>query len=506
VAAPARARAVAQVLAGLATREVRALGLRGDTDSAQRGRARARAVRHALEELGPFYVKLGQMLATRPDMVPQTMIEEFEHLHDRVSPLPFSALEPVLDAELGPDWRSRFRSVAVDKPLGAASLAQAYQVELDDGRPGVIKIQRPAIAELMREDMALTRRMARIIGRRTPDFTEVVDVEAMLDMIFEIMEPELDFTVEAENMDAARRVADGFALVEVPDVVHATPRVLVQSMAAGRPLREIRVGEQDAERLLAAGEDVFGFMCRSYFMERVFHADPHPGNIFLSDDGVATIIDWGMVGRMDRRMSMALLLLLIAIVRNDGAGAARAWIELGRVTPHGDVAGFVGDMTRLVPKLAGRSLGDIDFGTVLTSALRFATRRGISTNPMVSVLGKSYANLEGSVRLFAPQISLTDVMGQNLRQIMQRVLSEEVSEEQLAAVALETLLGGAIVRNWRSVADDVTSRGLTLQTSAVEHPRSRREDRADARAAKLRRSLVGLVGAALWLDHRRRTR
>jgi ubiquinone biosynthesis protein len=231
VAAPARARAVAQVVAGLATRELRALGSRADTDSAQRGRARARAVRHALEELGPFYVKLGQMLATRPDMVPQAMIEEFEHLHDQVSPLPFSALEPVLDAELGPDWRSRFRSVQVDKPLGAASLAQAYQVELDDGRPGVIKIQRPGIADLMREDMALTRRMARIIGRRTPDFTEVVDVEAMLDMIFEIMEPELDFTVEAENMDAARRVADGFALVEVPDVVHATPRVLVQSMA-----------------------------------------------------------------------------------------------------------------------------------------------------------------------------------------------------------------------------------------------------------------------------------
>lgn len=89
---------------------------------------------------------------------------------------------------------------------------------------------------------------------------------------------------------------------------------------------------------------------------------------------------------------------------------------------------------------------------------------------------------------------------------MQRVLAEELSEEQAAAVALETLLGGAILRNWRTVADDATSRGLTLQTAAVEHPRSRREDRADARAAKLRRSIVGLVGVALWLDHRRRTR
>ncbi|MHA6794685.1 ABC1 kinase family protein [Pseudonocardia bannensis] len=507
MAAPARARAVARVLGGLTAREVRALaGRRNRPPDADPGRERARAVRHALEELGPFYVKLGQMLATRPDMVSATMISEFEQLHDQVSPLPFSDLEPVLETELGADWRGRFRSIDVDKPLGAASLAQVYRVELDDGRPGVVKIQRPGIAALMRDDMWLMRRIARVVGKRTPDFTEVIDVEAMLDMIFDTMEPELDFTREAENMDAARQVAAKFDLVAVPDVVAATPRVLVQGMAAGRPVRDVQPGPDDAEQLMAAGHDVFGFMCQSYFSERVFHADPHPGNIFLSADGVATIIDWGMVGRMDRRMSMSLLLLLISILRNDGSGAARAWIELGRVTPRGDVAGFVGDMSRLVPKLAGRSLGDIDFGTVLTSALGFATKRGISTNPMVSVLGKSYANLEGSVRLFAPQISLTDVMGQNLRRIMQQMLSEEVNEEQLAAVALETLLGGGIVRNWRSIADDAVSRGLTVQTSQIEHRRSRREDRADARAAKLRHSLVGLGAVALWLDHRRRLR
>ncbi|GAA4815837.1 ABC1 kinase family protein [Streptomyces ziwulingensis] len=439
----------------------------GVTGAEQR---RARAVRHALESLGPFYVKLGQILSTRPDMVPESIRDELQNLHDQVDVQPFSEFEPVLARDLGPDWKLRFDDIETVKPLGAASLAQVYRVILPGGRPAVVKIQRPGIREGVLADMALMRRAARIVAKVAPRFNEVIDIEAMLGCVFDAMEPELDFNGEARNMDEAREHMKSFRTLEVPRVLHSSPRVLVQSLAAGTSVRHIdRAHFTDSERI-ELGKDLLRFMYHGYFVHRFFHADPHAGNVFAAPGVPATVIDWGMVGRLDRRTSLQLLPLFMTLAQNDGAGLAQHWAEMGRVTSWSNMAAFTSDMAAFVPKVSHLSLAELNFGVSLTTVLAKATKRGIGSPPAISLLGKSFANLDGSVRHLAPEITLPEVFEGEVPRILLALGKEFLGRNQFARNSMEVLLAAVTSpEQLRSVLGDVANRQFALH---VHEPRT----------------------------------
>ncbi|WP_373304153.1 ABC1 kinase family protein [Streptomyces subrutilus] len=409
-------------------------GRRGGGDAAV---VRARAVRRALEDLGPLYIKVGQMLSTRPDMVSAAMVEEFQKLHDHVAPSPFAEFEPVLAGELGADWPAGFRDIDTDHPIGTASLAQVYRAVLADGTPAAVKIQRQGVREVMDADMKLLSSLARFAGRRAPRLNAVIDFEAMLAVLFDAMRPELDFVVEARNMKTARKAAAGFKHIAVPEVLRATPRVLVQTLAPGCSIREADPASFPLQERLHIGRDLLAFMYRGYFLDGWFHADPHPGNIFVQPGSPAHLIDWGMVGRIDRSLGTHILRVLLSVAQNDGAALAQAWIELGDATPWAQVSGFRADMVALVPKVADASLEDLDFGLTLTSVLEHSTKRGIKTSPMIAVLGKSFANIEGSIRYLSPELSLLDVFGEELLSIVEGHAMRYVSGPQAVHALLE---------------------------------------------------------------------
>ncbi|MBA9002736.1 MULTISPECIES: ABC1 kinase family protein [Thermomonospora] len=486
---------VTRVLAGLLGAELTRAVRPEEPDD-----GRARAVRLALERLGPFYVKVGQMLSTRPDLVSPRTMAELALLHDRVSAAPFAMFEPVLAQELGEDWERRFEHIDRSEPLGSASLAQAYRAVLRGGESVVLKIQRPDIRSLVLDDMAMMRRAARLVARAFPDFNAVIDVESSLNVIFEAMEAELDLTVEAANMDRARELVGEFEYLDVPEVVWATPRVIVQSTAPGRSIREVDTGSLTEKERLGIGRDLLAFMYRGYFVDRFFHADPHPGNIFVAPGHPAHLIDWGMVGRIDRRMSMTLVTVLLSLAHNDGPGLARAWVELGRATPWADVPGFAGDMALLVPRIATASLEDLDFGVTLTSVLKYSTRRGIQTSPVVSLLGKSFSNIEGSVRHLAPELALTEVFTEELRDILIHLAAESLSEIQAARTALDLMIGNTLApEQLRGLVRDMANREFTVRTGRLR----------DARAPRTRTALqTAAIAAALlwWSRHRPRHR
>jgi ubiquinone biosynthesis protein len=478
---------------------------RSGDDFVDHDRQRALMVRHALEQLGPFYIKVGQMLSTRPDLVSDSMIKEFEKLHDHVSVAKFELFEPVLEAELGRNWRRYFKSIDYTV-LGAASLAQVYHVTLATGEPAVIKVQRPGIVPVMLDDMALTRRAAKLVAKRAPDFNDVMDIEAILELIFDAMRAELDFRVEAENMDDARHSVRDFEKLAVPEVVFATEKVLVQTMAPGTTIRAVNRDEFKRKEREEIGRELLTFMYEGYFTERVFHADPHPGNIFVEPGGKAYIIDWGMVGRLDRPTSMAVAMVILHLAENDGAGLAKAWIELGRATSWANIPGFVNDMCGFVPTVANASLEKFNFGSTINRVLRYASRRGIQTTPMIGLLGKSFANIEGSVRYLAPELSITEVFEDAFRDILFDLAQETLSEQQAARIVLEGLMAlNALPEQARTVARDLANRELTVQFNEVQSRSSRRESRADARARATRRTIAGVAVAALWLEHRRRS-
>jgi ubiquinone biosynthesis protein len=451
-------------------KEARHLALPGrrrtpqDVDATRR--RRARDVRLALEGLGPLYVKVGQILSTRPDIVSAEMVREFGELHDAVTVQPFSVFEPVLREELGEDWRATFRDVDTDAPLGAASLAQVYAATTADGTPVVIKVQRPGVASLVHEDARLFRRFARLLAKCAPRFTSVVDVEAMLDLLFDAMRAELDFRVEAQNMDRARREVVDFKYLDVPEVLLATRRVMLQSRAPGCSVRDADPADFTAEERIGIGRDLLAFMYRGFFTTRVFHADPHPGNVFVHPGERASLIDWGMVGRIDRRTSQAILLVLLNVAMNDGQGLARAWTEMGRAIPGADLPGFQTDMEALVPIVASASLDELNFGVTLTTVLTSSTKRGIRTNPAIALLGKAFANVEGSIRYLAPELSITETFRDELRDIVLDLVDDTFSEEQVARTALEVITSGsAVVQQIHTALQSLAENRLKIHVS-----------------------------------------
>lgn len=467
----ARSRYIAKVLGSVAREEVMARAMqRGtgrDATPEAGDRARARAVRRALEELGPFYIKIGQMLSTRPDLVPDYMREELQNLHEEVSVAPFEAFEPILDEDLGPSWRTMFKSIDDEKPLGAASMAQVYRVVLHDGRPAVVKIQRPGVAALMREDMALMRRLSRTLAKRAPEFNDVMDVESMLGTVFQGMEPELDFTVEAQNMNNARDILEDFEHLAVPEVIHVTERVLVQQMAPGTSIRDANRAAFSREEREAIGHELLAMMLRGMVIDRMFHADPHPGNVFVAPGEPAYLIDWGMCGKLDRRMSLGLVSIFLNLSRNDGEGVAKAWIEIGRATSRANIPAFVNDMSSFVPTLAGASLETLDFGVSLTSVLKFSTRRGIQTSPAISLIGKALANIEGSVRYIAPELEVMGVFREEFADLAFDLVREAMSEESAAKLVMDGLQAmSAAPEQARSLLRDVANREVGLRVES----------------------------------------
>ncbi|MGW4026083.1 ABC1 kinase family protein [Streptomyces sp. NPDC005009] len=457
---------------------------------------RARNVRCALESLGPFYVKVGQILATRPDIVTPEMIGEFEKLQDEAAPAPFEDFEPVLRQELGAGWAGRFRDFDTQRPLGTASLAQVYRARLPNGRPVAVKVQRPGVRETVEADMKLMGSLSRFASRRAWRFNEVIDVEAMLGVVFDAMRPELDFVMEARNMTEAAKAAEDFEYVAVPEVVEATGRVLVQSLAPGTPIREADKDRFDVEERKAIGQDLLAFMYRGYFVDRIFHADPHPGNIFVAPGHPATVIDWGMVGRIDRPMSTSILLLLLNLAMNDGAGTARAWTDMGSATSWANTPAFAGDMASLVPQIATASLEELNFGVTLTAVLQHSTRRGIRTSPMVSILGKSFANIEGSIRHLCPELSLIDVFSEELIGIVTDLVKESLSPHQAVRTVLEVITAGAAApQQLRGIAKDLSNRDLTMRMNL-------NGSRSAGRSAGLGKGAVdmsfALATAMLW--------
>jgi ubiquinone biosynthesis protein len=443
------------------------------------------------------------MLSTRPDIVPEYMMAEFEHLHAKVSVAPFGDFEPVLEDELGRDWKRYFREIR-EEPLGTASMAQVYYAVLKSGRPAVVKIQRPGVRQTMLDDMALLASLIRRLARRMPDFNDVMDLDAMLEVVFSAMRPELDFTIEAEHMDDFRDRVDDFDTLSIPEVLYATPRVLVQSLAPGTSIRDVTQDDLTEYQREAIGRDLMCFMFWGYFVDRKFHADPHPGNIFISRDGEAHIIDWGMVGKIDLNLSLSLTAVLLSMGLNDGTTLARTWIEMGRATKRADIAGFINDMGRFVPGIAGQSLERFNFGLQLTTILKFSSRRGIATSPMVAILGKSFANAEGSIRYLAPRLSITELFEEEFRIIAQELARELLGRQATARAASQAfLLGFSGPGQVRSIMADMANRDTTLRIGEEMSHRSRHEDRADARARQWRRATLGAALAGLWLDRRR---
>ncbi len=386
-----RAWQIGRVLARAGLRELlrRTPGSPGSDDEALR--ARARRLREALDQLGPTFAKLGQILSTRPDLLPQPIIDELAALQEHVTPLSEAEVVAAMERELGVPWEDVFASIE-PQPLAAGTIAQVHRATLETGERVVVKVQRPSAEQDILQDLRLLELFAERTRRR-PALTRVFDLPAMIEHLAGSLRRELDFRQEAANLRRMAEVLKPFSRLGVPAVYedYSTARLLVMQEIQGVPVRQAPLGPARTE----AARQLLEAYYSQVMSEGFFHADPHPGNMKWWNDRIY-FLDLGMVGEVEPEVRELILLLLLAFAQEDAAFLAETVLQLAG-SPQGeatDLAAFREELAGLIARYRNLSLREIQLGPLLQEVTAIAVRNNVRVPASLALTGKAFAQMQ----------------------------------------------------------------------------------------------------------------
>lgn len=379
-------------------------------------------IRLALTELGPTFIKLGQLLSTRPDVAGVELANELTKLQSSVAADPAAKIRDVVEGELGQSISELFDEFD-DNPIASASIGQVHAACLATGESVVVKVQHPGIEHKVREDLDVLAGLAQL-AERLPEFALYRPVATVAEMA-RTLRRELDFGREERNLLQFEAVFADNPTVRIPkpQTELCTPRVLTMEKIDGVKLKE-------TEQLVASGIDLEEVARRGaeLYLEMIFthgfyHADPHPGNIVLLPGNVIGLLDFGMVGRIDERLREDIEEMLLAIVNQDVTILTSLIKKVGTSPPELDEGALAIDIADFVGHYATQSLDQFDLGGALTDMTQIIHRHGISLPPQVALLIKTLVTLEGTTRMLTPKFSLMEVMRPFQRKMLLRRLS-----------------------------------------------------------------------------------
>ncbi|MBJ7574791.1 AarF/ABC1/UbiB kinase family protein [Luteimonas sp. MC1828] len=390
-----------------------------------------------LEALGPTFIKLGQALSTRPDMVLPAYLPALERMQDEVSPIPFDAVRGVVEAELGVRLGKLFTEFD-EQPLGNASIAQVHRAVMNDGREVAVKVQRPDVEAEIRRDLDI---LAGIAARA--DFvTRIGRRLHFADWVREFRKTllaELDYRIEADNLERFGKHFEAYPLLLVPQPIWnlTTGRVLTMDLVRGTKvtaLGGLRRTEHDYQPL--ADALVRGYLDQT-FVHGEIHADPHPGNMLVTDDQRLAIFDLGMVAHVPPKQRARLLKLLFSAVDGSGEEVAEESIALGVRLEDFDEDRYVREIGQLVARYAAHGSKTMTEGWLMLELARIGADCGLRTPPELQHLGKTLLHLEGVCRALDPQLDMRQVVEGHLQQMLRERLRKSFSPASLASEAME---------------------------------------------------------------------
>ena len=376
-------------------------------------------LRRTLDDLGPTFVKFGQVLSTRSDILPEGVLSELQKLQDTARPMPAGVAQGIIERELGAPVDEVFASFD-PMPLGSASIGQVHKAVLRGGETVAVKVQRPEAPGRVAGDLELMRDFAALLDRRFGRRL-FVDVSGLVAEFEVVIRRELDYSTEAEN---ARRFGANFAGTEVvvPGIYLdlSTSKVLTEEFIEGSRFRDIRplsLTPSERRRVATMGADAIFKMA---FEDGFFHGDPHPSNLLLTPSGDLALLDFGMVGYMSQGDIDALSRLFIAVIQRDASAALRGLERLG-VTYATEVRGdLVRDLREFLNKYSGLSVGEVTLGQALSELIALARRYRLRMPPVFPLLTKALVTAEGLARSIDPTINVYEVA----RPYARRLLSE----------------------------------------------------------------------------------
>ncbi|RMG87660.1 MAG: hypothetical protein D6708_12595 [Candidatus Dadabacteria bacterium] len=364
--------------------------------------------RLALEDLGPTFVKLGQMLSTRPDLVSPAYAEEFRKLQDHVPPFPFEEVRRIVAAELGEDPAAVFSRIEPE-PLAAASIAQVHRAWLVDGTPVVLKVQRPGVERTVSQDLSTLYLLAGLVERYIPEARPFRPRE-IVDEFARTLNRELDFFLEASNIERFRQNFEEVQEVVIPAVCWelTSKRLLVMEAVEGWPadepetLRAHGVDPGPRARVLARA------FLKQVFDDGLFHGDLHAGNVLVTPEGRVAFLDFGAVGYLSEEAQEHLGELFLTLVTRDYARMAEGFVRLGSAEDSVDLRGFQRDLKELIEPYFGRPLKDLRIGHLLREASEIALRHRVRVPPDLILLARSILTVEGLARTLDPDFVVLD--------------------------------------------------------------------------------------------------
>ena len=399
--------------------------------------AKAEELAADLEAMGPTFVKLGQLLSSRSDLLPPTYIEALSRLQDDVAPFPIAEVERIITEELGVRISKAFLEFS-ETPLAAASLGQVHRAMLRDGRDVVVKVQRPEIHQQVLEDLEALAEIAGVLDRRTR-IGKRFHFSDMIDEFRKTLIAELDYRREAHNLTTLADNLAEFEQIVVPRPVpdYTTTRVLTMDHIEGQKvnsLSPVALLEVDGDAL---AEELFRAYMKQIFIDGFFHADPHPGNVFITMDGRIALLDLGMVARLAPRLQEQLLQLALAISEARADDAADVAIKIGEIAPEFHEKEFRRRVEQVVVQAQDTTLGELQVGKVFLEVAKHAGETGIRMPPELTVLGKALLNLDGIGRILAPDFDPSASIQRNSSRIMRQRMLKTVSPGNIYAGLLE---------------------------------------------------------------------
>ena len=398
-AEPALLGRVAEITRVMAKHGVRQL-MAPEAAGEARRRSQAKHFRQALEELGPTFAKLGQILSTRPDLLPREFIDELSTLQDKVTPLTEAEVVKLMEEELRVPWEDVFQSIEPE-PMAAGSIAQVHRAVIAGGARVVVKVQRPNAGPLISRDLALLDAFIQRASQR-PAFRQVIDLPAILAHLSSSLRRELDFRQEAANISRLGGVLGHFNRLHVPQVYEnlSTARLLVMEEIQGGPVFEAKPEDarQEAARQLLESfyEQVLG--------AGFFHADPHPGNLLWAS-GSVYFLDCGMVGELSEEMRDVLLLLLLAFWQEDAEFLGEVMLAASG-SPVSDLnrGQFSRDLQEVIDRYRNLSLKELRLGPLLEQATRISLRHGVRMPADLALVGKAFGQVQLTVAILDPTL------------------------------------------------------------------------------------------------------
>lgn len=390
-----------------------------------------------LEKLGPTFVKLGQLLSSRVELLPRAYLDALSRLQDKVEPFGFGEVEKIVTSEIGVRLSKAFSDFE-STPIASASLGQVHLARLRDGRPVAVKVQRPDIRDQMVEDLDALDEIAEFLDNRT-EIGRKYEFRRMLAELRKSLLRELDYRQEAHNLSAFREQLKGFEQIIIPAPIadYSTSRVLTMDYVPGTKITEMSpLARMDFDGE-ALAEELFRAYLNQILVEGFFHADPHPGNVFITADYRIALLDLGMVGQISPRLQEDLLQLLLAISEGHGEDAARIAIKIGEPRREFDQTEFTRRISEIVAQQKTATVEQMQVGRRVLEVTQCAAECQIRTPPELTMLGKTLLNLDQVGRALAPQFDPNASIRRNAAQILQQRVLKTLSPANLFGGVLE---------------------------------------------------------------------